>query len=112
MAEKLLREVLQRQIQSKELGNDHPHTLQTVHELAILYKEQGDYVKAEPLLLEAVKGRHLKLGDAHPRTIESLNNLIDLYQAWGKPEQAEQWKVKLSATVGYPTWYPKSSSRP
>jgi len=61
----------------------------------VLYKEQAHYEQVEKLLLEAVKGRRLKLGDTHPHTQESLNNLIDLYKAWNKPEQAEQWRVKL-----------------
>jgi len=64
----------------------------------MLYKEQARYDEAEPLLVEAVKGRHLKLGDTHPDTFESLNNLIELYEAWGKPEQAEEWRVKLPQT--------------
>jgi hypothetical protein len=64
-----------------KLGPDHPSTLESMHELSFLYKEQGDYVKAEPLLIQAIEGRRLKLGDTHPRTIESMNNLIDLYEA-------------------------------
>ena len=64
-------------------------------DLAVLYKEQGRYEEAEPLLLAAVEGRHLKLGEKHPHTLESLNNLIDLYEAWNKPEKAEQWRAKL-----------------
>jgi tetratricopeptide (TPR) repeat protein len=69
-----------------------------MHELAILYKEQGRYDKAEPLFLEAVEGRRLKLGDTHPHTIESLNNLIDLYESWNKPEKATEWRTKLPKT--------------
>jgi len=68
----------------------------------LLYKEQRDYPKAEPLLAEATKGRRLKLGDTHPHTIESIISLIDLYQARGKPEQAEQWKVMLSEPQSRP----------
>ena len=56
----------------------------------MLYKEQGDYDKSEPLLLEAVKGRRLKLGDKHPDIIKSLKELIDLYKAWNKPEKAQE----------------------
>ena len=70
-------------------GDDHPDTLETKNDLAMLYKEQGDYDKAEPLLLDAVEGR-LKLGDTHPHTIESLNNLIELYEAWNKPDKAKE----------------------
>jgi len=66
--------------------------------LVILYKKQGNFNKAELLLLEAVEGRRLKLGDTHPHTLESLNNLIALYEAWGKPEKAEQWRAKLTQT--------------
>lgn len=66
------------------------------HDLAMLYKEQGDYDKAEPLLLEAVKGRRLKLGDTHPHTLDSINNLIDLYGAWNKPEKAKERRTRLT----------------
>ena len=79
----------------RKLGDDHPETLETMIDLAVLYKEQGRYEEAEPLLLAAVEGRHLKLGEKHPHTLESLNNLIDLYEAWNKPEKAEQWRAKL-----------------
>ena len=71
-------------------ANNHPGTLKTKNDLAVLYKEQELYDKAEKLLLEALEGRRLKLGDTHPHTIESMNNLIELYEAWGKPELAEQ----------------------
>jgi hypothetical protein len=53
----------------------------------VLDKEQGNCDKAEPFILEAVEGRHLKLGDTHPHTIESLNNLIALYETWNKPKE-------------------------
>ena len=55
-------------------------------------------LSAEPLLIEAVEGRHLKLGDTHPRTLESWHNLIELYEAWNKPEEAEEWRAKLPQT--------------
>lgn len=66
-----------------------------MNELVMLYKVQARYDDAEPLLLEAVKGRHLKLGDTHPHTLESPNNLIEFYKAWDKSEEAEKWWVKL-----------------
>jgi len=64
----------------------------------LLYDGRDDYAEAEPLLLEAVKGRRLKLGDTHPHTLESLNNLIALYKAWNKPKEAEEWQKKLPQT--------------
>jgi tetratricopeptide (TPR) repeat protein len=95
---KLLSEVLQRQAQSEELGPDHPQTLDSMHELAVLYKERDDFEKAEQLLLETIEGRRLKLGDTHPHMQQSLNNLIELYEAWGKPEKAREWRAKLPKT--------------
>jgi hypothetical protein len=66
-----------------------------MHEIAVLYKKQAQFGKAEQLLIETIKGRRLKLGDTHPHTKESINNLIDLYKAWNKPEKAEEWRAKL-----------------
>ena len=80
------------------MGDDHPDTLKTKNDLAVLYKEQGEYDKAELLLVEAVEGRRLKLGDTHPHTLESFNNLIELYEAWNKAEKAKEWRTKLPQT--------------
>ena len=80
---------------NRVLGGKHPETLYSKNDLAVLYKEQARCEKAEPLLLEAVKGRRLKLGDKHPHTQESLNNLIDLYEACDKPGKADEWRAKL-----------------
>ncbi len=92
-AEKLFDEALKGR--QRELGDDHPDTLETKNDLAVLYKEQARYEEAEPLLLEAVEGRCLKLGDKHPDTIKSMNNLIDLYEAWNRPENTNEWRLKL-----------------
>ena len=66
--------------------------------LAVLYKDQAQYEKAEPLFIEAIEGRRLKLGDTHPHTIESLNTLIALYETCNKQEKAQEWRAKLSGT--------------
>jgi len=58
--------------------------LKSKNDLAILYKEQGDYSSTKPLPIKAVKGRRLKLVGTHPHTVESLNNIIELYQVWVK----------------------------
>ena len=79
----------------RELGEDHPDTLESKNDLAVLYKEQARYNEAESLLLESLEGRRKVLGEEHPDTLGSLNNLIELYEAWGKPEKAEKWRAKL-----------------
>jgi len=82
----------------RELGDDHPDTLETKNDLALLYKEQGDYAKAEPLLVEAVEGRRKKLGNTHPHTQKSIRNLISLYEAWGKSNEADELRPALVTT--------------
>jgi alanyl-tRNA synthetase len=78
------------------LEEDHPSTLESRNDLAVLYKEQNLYEKAEPLLREAVEGRIRNLGQQHPDTKISLKNLIELYETWGRPEKIEEWQTKLS----------------
>jgi len=61
----------------------------------VLYKEQGRYEEAEPVLIEALEGQRLRLGDIHPHTLQSWHNLIELYEAWDKPQKAEERRAKL-----------------
>ena len=84
--------------QSKKLGPGHPHTLESMHELAVLYKEQELYDKAEPLLRDAIEGRREKLGNTHTHTQESIKTLIDLYEAWGNPNEADELRPALITT--------------
>ncbi len=71
------------------------NTLESKNDLAVLYKEQARYDKAESLLLESLEGRRKVLGEEHPDTLVSLNNLIELYEAWGKAEKVEEWRAEL-----------------
>lgn len=41
----------------KKFGEDHPSTLETTNDLAVLYKVQERYEKVEPLFIEVVEGR-------------------------------------------------------
>jgi len=73
-------------------------TLFSLHGLAQVYMHMGEYDKAEPLLLQAIKSRRLKLGDQHPSTVESINTMIKLYESLNRSEEAEQWRAKLPQT--------------
>jgi len=53
-ADKTFRQVLE--ARKDKLGKNHPDTLESKHDLAVLYKERARYDEAEPLLLGAVKG--------------------------------------------------------
>jgi len=87
-----------REARHRRLGRNHPSTLETMNDLAVLYKEQARYDKAEKLLLDVIESRRFKLGDQHPHTIESLNKLIDLYEVWDKLQKAAQWRAKMAQT--------------
>ena len=63
-AERLLVQALK--LRRWKLGEDHPVTLESKNDIAVLYREQARYDEAEELLLRAIEGRRLKLGDPHP----------------------------------------------
>jgi tetratricopeptide (TPR) repeat protein len=60
----------------------------SLHNLALLYKELGEYGKALPLFLEARELRRQVLGERHPDYAITLNNLAALYQAMGEHGKA------------------------
>ncbi len=71
------------------LGRNHPDTLTSVNNLAILYHKQGRYSEAEPLLVRALETSERVLGQDHPDTLTSINNLAVLYEAQGRYSEAE-----------------------
>jgi len=84
--------------QRAKLGPDHPHTLESMHELAVLHVEQDQHQQAAELLVKVAEGRLAKLGDEHPHTQESLGLLIDLCKILDRLEEAEKWRAKLPRT--------------
>ncbi|MCA8942756.1 MAG: tetratricopeptide repeat protein [Planctomycetes bacterium] len=59
---------------------------------------EGRYAEAEPLLLEGYENMDppaeaLRRG----RKIQALERIVELYGTWGKPEEAERWRLKLAA---------------
>ena len=66
------------------LGKEHPDTLVSVNNLALLYEAQGRYGEAEPLYRRALEAYERVLGKEHPDTLISVNNLAGLYQAQGR----------------------------
>ncbi len=66
------------------LGNEHPNTLTTMANLAALYRLQGKYAQAEPLLTSALAiGRRVQ-GEQHPNTLQTMKKFADLYRDGGK----------------------------
>ncbi|MFM7425444.1 MAG: tetratricopeptide repeat protein [Elainella sp.] len=69
---------------------DLPLDLATsLNNLAGLYRAQGRYAEAEPLLLRALDITEQQLGAGHPHVARGLNNLAELYRAQGRYAEAE-----------------------
>ncbi|KAF8248014.1 hypothetical protein K440DRAFT_517760, partial [Wilcoxina mikolae CBS 423.85] len=54
----------------KTLGKDHPSTLETVENIAILFHSQKEYAKALELYQRAHAGFEKTLGKDHPSTLK------------------------------------------
>jgi len=73
----------------RKLGDDHPDTLTSMHNLADTYVQQGRWGEAEALCLVVVERRKLVLGDDHPDTLESIASLANTYWSQGRWSDAE-----------------------
>ena len=76
-------------MRKRVLGEEHPDTLSSMGNLAVVYYEDGRYVDAEALILEALEIEKRILGEEHPDTLTSLGNLAVLYEATGRNADAE-----------------------
>jgi len=71
----------------------------SLNNLALLYKTQGDYAKAEPLYKRSLAIAEEALGPDHPSVATSLNNLAVLYDTQGDYAKAEPlYKRSLAIT--------------
>ena len=70
-------------------GPRHPQTLNSMNNLAFLYRNQGRHGEAEPLYREALQLTREVLGPRHPRTLAGMNNLATLYERQGRHGEAE-----------------------
>jgi len=86
-AEKWLKACLQ--MTKQRCGADHPHTANSLNNLAELYYAMGRYSEAEPLFVRSLSIREQQLGVDHLNTAEGLNNLAELYKAMGRYPEAE-----------------------
>jgi tetratricopeptide (TPR) repeat protein len=71
------------------LGKEHPETLTSVNNLALLLMDQGDYEPVGPLYRRALEARERVLGKEHPDTLTSVNNLAVWFKYKGDYAQAE-----------------------
>jgi tetratricopeptide (TPR) repeat protein len=88
---------------ARSLGENHARYGQTLNNLAGVYQDQGDYTKAEPILLQALPILEKSLGPTHREMAVSLNNLGVLYDQMGRfpdAESAFRRTVRISEGLG------------
>ncbi len=76
------------------LGEDHPDTLVSMRNLAVLYRHEGKSAQAESLLTKVLGVQRSLLGEDHPDTLESAYDLALLYDDQEKFAQAEPLLTK------------------
>ncbi len=75
----------------QELGDDHPDTLSSIHNMGALLQSMGKLAEAEAYAREGLEGTRRVLGDDHPDTLSSINNVGALLQSMGKLAEAEPY---------------------
>jgi len=77
------------EIRRRELGDDHPDTLESLSNMGVLLNAQGKLAEAEPFYREALDGSRRVLGNDHPDTLASIGNMGTLLKDQGKLAEAE-----------------------
>ena len=72
------------------LGLEHPDTLTSMNNLAMVLRYQGKYGTAEEKLRRALELRKKVLGPKHPDTLTGMSNLALVLRSQGKYEEAEE----------------------
>jgi tetratricopeptide (TPR) repeat protein len=78
-------------IRRRELGNEHPDTLMSISNMAVLLANSGRFVEAEPFAREALETarRNPRLGNELRATLNALNALGLLLPHLGRIDEAE-----------------------
>ena len=74
----------------KMLGKEHPSTLGSMDNLALVLSSQGKYEEAERIHRRALALKESVLRKKHPSTLTSMSNLAEVLRNQGKDEEAER----------------------
>jgi len=87
----------QRALNGRErvLGPEHPDTLASFSNLALVLKGQGNYKAAEEMNRRVLNVRERVLGPEHPPTLTSFNNLVWVLMGQGKYKAAEEMNRRV-----------------
>ena len=85
-------------LQDAELfGTSDPRLARTLNDLVVLYRAQGNYTEAEPLMRRALGIYETTLGADHQDVAMALNNLAALYEMQGRYAEAEPLNLRSLA---------------
>jgi tetratricopeptide (TPR) repeat protein len=91
-------EVQVMQTRMRVLSDEHPSTLSSMGNLALMYKNQGRGKEAEELQVQVMQTRKSVLGDEHPDTLTTMGNLASTYSDQGRWKEAEELEVQVMQT--------------
>ena len=77
-------------LRERVLGKEHPNTLLSMGNLALVLSNQGKYQQAEEMNRRTLELRERVLGKEHPDALSSMNNLASVLSNQGKYKQAEE----------------------
>src|SRR6185503_17575488 len=70
-------------IRRRVLGDDHPDTMQSLHNYGRVLRAAGRFAEAEPVYYEAWTRRRKLLGEDHADSLSSLNNYALVIESLG-----------------------------
>ncbi|KAF7335480.1 hypothetical protein MVEN_02201500 [Mycena venus] len=73
----------------RDLGNDHPDTLEAMKILADAHYELGDFSSAGDLEVVLLEKQRILLGENHADTLQAMSNLASTYTHLGQYKKAE-----------------------
>jgi tetratricopeptide (TPR) repeat protein len=76
-------------VQEKELGLEHPDTLQTLYRLADVLDQKGAYAEAENMIRKTIELREKVLGDENVATLRSMGILAVILGNQGMHAEAD-----------------------
>jgi len=79
----------------KMLGKEHPDTLGSMNDLAVVLHKQGKFDKAEKMHRQVLMVRETTQGKNHPDTLTSMNNLAVVLHRQGKYDMAEKMQRQV-----------------
>ena len=82
----------------KNLGPEHPNTLNSKADLALIFRKQGWWKESEELGLQVMETRKRVLGLEHPDTLTSMHSLALTTQFQGRPKEAEELGLQVMET--------------